>query len=107
MYTATAVTSDVLRTFWVLDPFQCVLLNAGENYAVHVVIRGEAFLMEYITHHDRGAGARQGAVGRLPSDRPPQRLAPRPLRLLTVFEVRSSLITQGDQRIDSGRAPGR
>src|SRR6188508_3248335 len=49
VYTAsTAVTTDVLRTFWVLDPFQCVLLNAGENYAVHVVIRGEAFLMEYV-----------------------------------------------------------
>ena len=49
VYTAsTAVTTDVLRTFWELDPFQCVLLNAGENYAVHVVIRGEAFLMEYV-----------------------------------------------------------
>jgi hypothetical protein len=42
------MTTEVLRTFWVLDPFQCVLFDAGDDYALHILLRGEAFLMESV-----------------------------------------------------------
>ena len=44
-----AVRAEAIRTFWVLEPFQCVLLDAAEGYALHVAIRGEAFLVESVS----------------------------------------------------------
>ena len=51
LYTASAeatMTADVIKTFWTLDPFQCVLLDAPTGYAIHVFIRGEWFLRESV-----------------------------------------------------------
>jgi len=40
------MTTEVLRTFWSLDPFECVLVANGDRYTVQVFTRTEALLVE-------------------------------------------------------------
>jgi len=37
---------EVLKTFWCLEPFECVLVGIGDHYAVQVFTRTEALLTE-------------------------------------------------------------
>jgi hypothetical protein len=40
------MTSEVLKTFWCLEPFECVLVASGDGYAVQVFTRSEPLLTE-------------------------------------------------------------
>ena len=40
------MTTEVLRTFWCLEPFECVLVASGDRYAVQVLTHTEALLTE-------------------------------------------------------------
>ena len=40
------MTAEVLKTFWCLEPFECVLVASGDRYAVQVFTRTEPLLTE-------------------------------------------------------------
>ena len=40
------MVTEVLRTFWVSDPFRCVLVDEKDRYGLQIFIRGEAFLKD-------------------------------------------------------------
>ena len=42
----TVMNAEVLKTFWCLEPFECVLVGSGDRYAVQVFTRTEALLTE-------------------------------------------------------------
>jgi hypothetical protein len=37
---------EVLKTFWSLEPFECVLVVSGDRYVVQVVTRSEPLFTE-------------------------------------------------------------
>jgi hypothetical protein len=37
---------EVLKTFWCLDPFECVLVASGDRYVVQVVTRSDPLFTE-------------------------------------------------------------
>ena len=40
------MTDEVLKTFWCLEPFECVLVASGDRYPVQVFTRTEPLLTE-------------------------------------------------------------
>ena len=70
------MNAEVLKTFWCLEPFECVLVASGDRYAVQVFTRSEPLLTESApTLEQANQCARRMLAILFPSRGSPYRLA--------------------------------